>query len=122
MIAVVDDDESMGRSLARFLKASGFRAVTYLSGEALLADLEPRRFDCLIADLQLGGMSGMELYARLISAGVNTPMILMTARDERELGEHELQAHGASLLRKSDSGDVLIAKLHQLLSRPASAG
>lgn len=120
VIAVIDDDESVGRSLARFLKASGLNSVVYPSGEALLADLEHRRFDCLIVDLQLGGISGMELQAKLISAGVNTPMILMTARDERELDESELQAHGATLLHKSDPGDALLGKLHQMLSRPAS--
>lgn len=120
MIAVVDDDESVRRSLARFLKASGFQSVTYRSAEVLLADLERRQFDCLIVDLQLGGMSGIELHERLTSAGANTPMILITARDERELNLSEAQAHGTVVLHKSDPGDALLAKLHQVLSRPAS--
>jgi FixJ family two-component response regulator len=53
VIAVVDDDESVGRSLARFLKASGFQSVVYQSAEAFLADQQHPHFDCLIVDIQL---------------------------------------------------------------------
>ena len=53
MIAVVDDDESVGRSLAGFLKASGFQSVVYQSADAFLADQQHPHFDCLIVDIQL---------------------------------------------------------------------
>ena len=85
LIAVVDDDQSLARSLARFLKASGFDSVVYRSAEAFLADKQHDRFDCLIVDQQLGGISGIDLQKCLRSAGENTRMILMTARDEKEL-------------------------------------
>ena len=115
LIAVVDDEESMRRSLARFLKASGFQPVAYQSAEAFLADPEHRRFDCLIVDLQLGGMSGIDLQGQLTSAGVNIPMILMTAREERELDRLAKQWHGGTLMRKSDPGEALLATLGRLL-------
>lgn len=117
LIAVVDDEDSVRRSLARFLKASGFQSVIYPSAEAFLADKQYPGFDCLIVDLQLGGISGTELQDRLISAGVNIPMILMTARDEKELDRLALQAQGVALLRKSDPGVALLATLHRVMHR-----
>ena len=117
LIAVVDDEESVRRSLARFLKASGFKTVVYPSAEAFLADKQYLGFDCLIVDLQLGGISGTELQDRLISAGVNIPMVLMTARDEKELDRLALQAHGVDLLRKNDPGEVVLATLRRMMHR-----
>ena len=120
MIAVVDDDESVARSLARFLKASGFQSVVYQSAEAFLADQQRLHFDCLIVDIQLGGMSGTDLQERLRSAGENIPMILVTAREGTGLDESALQANGAALLRKSDPGEALLATLRRMTSVPAS--
>ena len=60
-VAVVDDDESVCRSFARLLRASGIQAVTYSSAEAFLADSKRPQFDCMVFDVQLGGMSGIEL-------------------------------------------------------------
>jgi len=114
LIAIVDDDASVGRSLARFLKASGFRSVIYPSAEAFLVDTPRPHIDCLITDLQLGGMSGVELRERLRSSGESIPMILMTAHDERELDESAWQAHDAALLRKSASGTVVLETVRRM--------
>ena len=113
MIAVVDDDESVRRSLGRFLKASGFQPLYFRSAEAFLAYSQLPQFDCLIADLQLEGMSGLDLKERLMSAGVNIPMILLTGCDAREPDHLAQQAHGAILMRKSDPGEALIAALRR---------
>jgi len=115
MIAVVDDDESLGRSLARFLSASGFRPVIYQSAETFLADTPRPEFDCLIVDLQLDGISGTDLRKRLISAGLNIPTILMTARYRTEIDETALQTVGAVFLHKSTPGKVLLATIQRLM-------
>jgi hypothetical protein len=60
-VAVVDDDQSVRRSFARLLRAAGIQPVTYGSAEAFLADLKRPKFDCVVLDVQLGGMSGIEL-------------------------------------------------------------
>lgn len=124
MIAVVDDDESVGRSLARFLRASGFQSVVFRSAEEFLADPQHPRFDCLLLDLQLGGMSGTDLQEQLTSAGLDIPIILMTARDEKELDRLALRTHGATLMRKSDPGEALLVTLSRVLHRfrPADNG
>lgn len=67
LIAVVNDDESLCRSVARPLQASGFQTVTYRSAEAFLKDKQHPRFHCLIVDIRLGGMSGIDLREQLSS-------------------------------------------------------
>jgi FixJ family two-component response regulator len=81
-IAIIDDDESFCRSSVRLLRATGLRSVSYLSAEAFLADPVGRRFDCLLVDIQLGGMSGLELLRKLSDEGCRTPVIFVTAYDD----------------------------------------
>lgn len=123
VIAVIDDDESVLRSVARLLKASGFESVLFRSAEAFLADPRHPRFDCLILDLQLGGMTGIDLKDRLALAGLNIPIVLTTARDPGELDRLALQSSVVTVMRKSDSGATLLATLKRLIHRyrhPAS--
>jgi len=115
VIAVIDDDESVAISLARFLRASGFQSSVYRSATAFLDDPEHHRFDCLIVDLQLEGMSGVELSRHLALVGDRAPMILMTALDERELDRTVLQKEDVVFMRKSEPGEALLATLNLLL-------
>jgi FixJ family two-component response regulator len=109
-VAVVDDDESLCRSLGRLLRAAGIQSVTYDSAEAFLADAKHPRFDCLVLDVQLGGMSGIELGRRLVAEGGHAPFIYITAFDDAET-RAEAEASGcAAYFRKTDAGaDVLDA-------------
>ena len=68
-IAVVDDDESVCRALCRLLRAAGLAPVAYHSAEAFLDDAKQPRFACLVLDIQLGGMFGIELHRRLNASG-----------------------------------------------------
>ena len=83
-VAVVDDDESFCRSLGRLLRAAGMQPVTYASAEAFLADAKHPVFDCLLLDVHLGGMSGIELGRRLAAEGRYAPFIYLTAHDDPE--------------------------------------
>jgi len=83
VIAVVDDDGRIGRSLARFRKASGFQPVVSRSAEVILADQPHPQFDCSTVDLHLDDIAGIVLWDRLRSAGVNTPKIFLTAHDKQ---------------------------------------
>lgn len=109
-IAVVDDDESICRSLSRLLRAAHFQPITYLSAEAFLADKNHPRFDCLVLDIQLGGMSGLELRKRLSAVNERTPVVFITAHDEPEVREQAEASGCAGFFRKTASGtDVLAA-------------
>jgi FixJ family two-component response regulator len=109
-VAVVDDDESLCRSFSRLLRTSGFQAVTYTSAEALLQDTKRPRFDCLVLDIQLEGMSGLELRRRLAAGNDSTPVIFITAHDDPAVQAQALDTGCAGYFRKTDSGaDVMAA-------------
>lgn len=113
-VAVVDDDESLRRSLGRLLRASGIQPVMYESAEAFLADVKPPRFDCLVLDIQLGGMSGIALRRQLAAAGEMTPVIFITAHDDVEARADAEAAGCTAYFRKIDSGDEVLAAIRRL--------
>jgi FixJ family two-component response regulator len=109
-VAVVDDDESACRALSRLLRAEGIQPVSYSSAEAFLADSKRPLFDCLVFDVQLGGMSGIELHRQLQASGSSIPVIYITAHDEPETRALALAADCAAYFCKTAPGqDVLQA-------------
>jgi len=118
-VAVVDDDASLCRSLGRLLGAVGIRSVAYSSAEAFLSDRRRPHFDCLVLDIQLAGMSGIELNLRLAAAGLTTPVIFNTAHDAPEIREQALQTGCAAYLRKSQSGQALVAAIQKAVESKA---
>jgi FixJ family two-component response regulator len=103
-VAVVDDDENLCRSFSRLLRAGGIQPITYASAEAFLADAKHPQFDCLVLDIQLGGMSGIELAQRLVAEGGHTPIIFITAHDDPKTRAEAEAAGCTAYFRKSDSG------------------
>jgi FixJ family two-component response regulator len=116
-IAVVDDDESFCRSLARLLRASRYDPVTYDSAEAFLADTKQPRFDCLLLDIALGGMSGLDLARRLTAAGSTTPFIYITAHDDPRTLEEARSTGCAAFVSKVESRDVLLKTIADAIAR-----
>ena len=114
-IAIVEDDKSLCRSLARLLQASGYHSVTYLSAEAFLDDAKRPVFDCLVVDIQLSGMSGIELGQQLLEHGVTIPVIFLTAHEEWETLKQSIKTPYAAFLRKTDPGEVLIAAIDKAI-------
>lgn len=113
-VAVVDDDESLCRSFGRLLRAAGIQPITYSSAEAFLADTKHPKFDCLVLDIQLGGISGIELQRQLAAAGEKTPVIFITAHDDAET-RAEAEAVGcAAYFRKTDSGARVLDAIRRL--------
>lgn len=109
-VAVVDDDESLRHSLSRFLRAAHFQPIAYPSAETFLADTKHPKFDCLVLDIQLGGMSGLELSRKLSAEEDGTPFVFITAHDEPEIRAQAKASGCAGYFRKTDSGaDVLAA-------------
>jgi FixJ family two-component response regulator len=84
-VAIVDDDESFARALDRLFRASGFEVRIYLSGEAFLVAKALPEPDCLVLDIQLGGMSGLDLLRELRKLGILAPAIFVTAHDAPEV-------------------------------------
>lgn len=107
-IGVVDDDESFCRSLGRLLRASDFQPVTYSSAEAFLADAKHPRFDCLLLDVELGGISGIELQRRLLAVGSTTPVIYLTAHDDVTTRSSAEKTGCVAFISKVEKSDVLM--------------
>jgi len=118
-VAIVDDDDGVARSLGRLLRAAGFQTVAYPSAEAFLADVTRPQFDCLVLDVRLGGMSGIELARRLNAAGSMTPVVFITAHDEAELREEAAPLHCMAYLRKSDPAEAVFAAIRRAIKEGA---
>ena len=107
-VAVVDDDENICRSFGRLLRAAGMQPITYASAESFLADTKHPLFSCLVLDIQLGAMSGIELAQRLAAAGGRTPIIFITAHDDPEARSAAKALGCAAYFRKTDSGKEVL--------------
>lgn len=118
LVAVVDDDKSVRRSFSRLLRAASFEPVGYPSAEAYLDDPAHTAVACLVLDVQLHGMSGLELKARLAAAGESTPVILVTAHDVAELRSRAEAAGCAGYFLKSDPGAAVLEAIRAALVEP----
>ena len=108
-VAVVDDDPSLCRSFSRLLRLAGYEPSAFLSAEDFLAEGERGGFACLLLDIQLGGMSGIELQRAMSARGDPTALIFVTAHDEPALRAEAMQAGCAGFFSKSDDGERILA-------------
>lgn len=117
LIAIIDDDESLRQALEGFVRSLGHRAAGFASAEAFLAADDIAGYDCLISDIQMPGLSGIELKQLLTERHYRLPAILITARSDPGLAE-KAQASGAlCLLKKPFEADMLIACIDRALAR-----
>jgi len=112
-IAIVDDDDGVCRSMSRLLRAAQFQAITYASAEAFLSDTKHPKFDCLVLDIQLEGMSGLELRKRLAAVKDRTPVIFITAHNDPEVRAEAEAYECAGFFRKTDSGTDILASIRR---------
>jgi FixJ family two-component response regulator len=113
-VLVVDDDDSMRGAIARLLKAAGYENATYSSAEVCLESGAAVTADCLISDLHLPGMSGLELVAELRKRNCQVPVILITAFDEPELPLIALERGATAYLVKPFLGTTLLDSIREL--------
>jgi FixJ family two-component response regulator len=107
-VVVVEDDDSMRRAIERLLEAAGFESAAYTSAEAALAGRTDMNAACVVSDLKLPGMSGLDLLAELRAVGGGPPFILITAHDAPGLREEAARGGAAAYLAKPFSGMALV--------------
>ena len=90
-----------------------FKRSPISRGEAFLEDAEHGRANCILLDIQLGGMSGFELQNRLTASGSTTPVIFITAHDDAEIREQARQTKCVAYLRKTDPGDAVLEAIRR---------
>jgi FixJ family two-component response regulator len=107
-VLVVEDDDSLRAAIERLLEAAGFQVVAYASAEALLTDTAAEGAVCVVSDLKLPAMSGLQLLAELRARGGWPPVILVTAYDAPGLREKAVQRGAAAYLTKPFRGTALL--------------
>lgn len=115
-ILLVEDDDGMRHAVARLLVAGGYPVSAFASAEAVLVSDARREAGCLILDLRLPGLSGVELCRRLAAEGLSVPVIYMTAHDEPRTREQALACSPVAYLQKPFEGRQLLAAVARALS------
>ena len=113
-IAVVEDDPSMLQGLNRLLSAHGFRVQTFASAELFLDDIANCEAECLLLDIHLGGISGIDLQRRLTLSGTDLPVIFMTAIDNEATRQEAFDAGCVAYLRKPFLANLLIDAINKV--------
>ncbi|HEU4345356.1 MAG TPA: response regulator [Candidatus Binatia bacterium] len=116
----MDDDESVCRAIKRLVRSLLIDADTFTSGQEFIDLIEAMpsfQPDCLILDVQMPGMNGLEVQERLVRGGNHIPIIFITAHDEIGTREKALAAGALAFLRKPFGDELLIRTLREALKR-----
>lgn len=115
LIAVIDDDESVRTSVSGLVRSLGYSARTFASAAEFLGSGSDAESDCIISDVQMPGISGIELKEALMAAGSRTPVILMTAFASDAVQMRAAEAGAVCFLRKPFGASELIGCLEAAL-------
>jgi FixJ family two-component response regulator len=99
-ISIIDDDDALRNSLENLIRSVGWRAQGFSSAEAFLSSNQVHKTGCLILDVRMPGMSGLELQRQLVLADSHTPIIFITAHEDDDRRRQALEAGAVAFLRK----------------------
>jgi FixJ family two-component response regulator len=116
-VAIVDDDDLMRGALQGLLKAAGLPARAFASAEEFLQSGQHRRSACLIADIRMPGMSGLELQARLNDEKISIPTIFITAHGDSRMRMQALRSGAVEFLAKPFDDEILLESVRAALAR-----
>jgi len=117
VIAIVDDESAVRRGIISLLKSRGFAAIDFASAEEFLSSGRTKDISCVITDVWMPGMSGIDLLHQLIAAGHKVPVIIMTAFPEERIRTRAIKAGAVSLLTKPFDQETLLDCVNLALHR-----
>ena len=117
LISIIDDDASVRVATNRLVRSLGYAAHTFASADGFLQSPHVNETACVIADVQMPGMSGIELQSHLIAKGCSVPMIFITAFPEESIRSRALKAGAVGFLSKPFDGTILIECIDIALKR-----
>ncbi len=117
LVHVVDDDESLLSSLAEVLEAEGLEVATHASAEDFLASEPPLREGCIVLDLRMSGLSGLELQSLLVDNNVPLPIIFLTGHGRIRSAVQAVHAGAIDFLEKPVDNDVLIQRVREAIAK-----
>jgi FixJ family two-component response regulator len=115
LVTIVDDDESVREALKGFLQSAGFAAEIFSSATDLLGSNVLDKTSCLIVDIHMPVMTGLELQRRLGNSRFRIPMIFITARDDPQARAQAVRAGAIDFLQKPFAADALLGAIHAAL-------
>ncbi|MEA1649350.1 response regulator [Nitrospirillum sp. BR 11164] len=118
VIAVLDDDAAVRDSLRLLLMASGYQVAVFSSPLEFLDSDAPTRCACLVVDVRMPGLSGLEVQERLVARGSTLPVIIMTGHGDVPLAVAAMKAGALDFIEKPFEEEMLLASLQSALSRP----
>ena len=116
VVCIVDDDASLRRSLRNLLMSAGFPVETFQSAEAFLDWVDRDRIGCVVLDLRMAGMSGLDLLRQLVATGSRIPAIMLTAHADDETRRRSLEAGAVAFLEKPVRSAVFLEAVRTALA------
>lgn len=117
LVHVVDDDEAIRRSISFLLRTSGYATNLYGSGKEFLSSLSKLERGCILLDVRMPDMDGMEVQQRLREAGVMLPVIIMTGHGDVDMAVRAMKAGASDFIEKPFEKDVLLGALDSARQR-----
>ncbi len=116
-VALVDDEAPVRAALGRLLRLADYAVLPFASGEEFLDSLASRVPDCVLLDVHMPGLTGLQVQARLRETGLGLPVVFITASDDAEVERNALGAGGLCVLRKPFSNARLLEAVGEALSQ-----
>lgn len=116
VIAVIDDEESVCKALERLLRSAGLRANTFLNGADFLSFIETNRPDCVVLDLNMMPMNGLEVLKSLAMKRLGLPVIIITGDDNEEKYRQVIDQGAAAYLLKPIDDQLLLDTIDTVLT------
>jgi FixJ family two-component response regulator len=118
LVAIVDDDKSLRNATSNLLKAAGFSTATFEDAETFLGWASRARAACLVADMRMPGMTGLDLYRALVASGQAIPTVIVTGHPEELTQSRAREAGITCYLSKPVAPDDLLECVREALARP----
>jgi two-component system response regulator FixJ len=115
-VHIIEDDSTVRESIRLLLVAEGYDARTYVSAIDFLGALEPDETGCVVTDVSLPGMSGVELLTHIMERGLSLPVIVMTGQANVPMAVSAMKQGAVDFMEKPFSSDALVAAVRKALS------
>ena len=119
-VFIIDDDAAVRDSIQELVESVGLRAQCYASGQVFLDDFQPQRAGCLVLDVRMAGMSGLQLQQKLNELGAETPVIIITGHGDVPMAVRALQAGAADFIQKPYRDQLLLDSINKALAADAA--
>ncbi len=114
-VFVVDDDEEVRNAIKLLMNSIGLAVETFASAEDFLAQFDPARPGCLLLDIRMGGMSGLDVQERLAGEGIHPPIIIITGHGDVPVAVRAVKAGAVDFIEKPFNEQVLLDSVHRAI-------